>query len=64
MVGAIEDGVSASHVCSSVAKSLPIAPLHPRKWPAKPWERANIDFFEKDELNFLTVVDVTPHGSK
>ena len=62
MVGAIEDGVSACHVCSSVAKSLPKAPLHPRKWPAKLWERAHIDFFENDALNFLVVIDVTPNG--
>ena len=61
MVGVIEDGVSACHVCASVAKPLPKAPLHPTKWPAKPWERAPIDFFEKEELNFLVVIDVTPN---
>ena len=42
MVGAIEDRVSACHVCASVAKSLLKAPLHPRKWPAKPWERVHM----------------------
>ena len=45
MVGAIEDiedRVSAYHVCASVAKSLLKAPLHPRKWPAKPWERVHM----------------------
>ena len=62
MVGAIEDGFSACHVCASVAKSLPKAPLQPRKWPAKSWERVHIDFFAKDELNFLVVIDVTPNG--
>lgn len=62
MVGAIEVGVSACHVCNYVAKSLPKAPLHPRKWLAKPWERAHIDFCEKDRLNFLIVLDVTPNG--
>ena len=42
----------------------------PWKWPAKPWERIHIDFFEKGKLNFLIVVDayskwleVTPTGS-
>ena len=42
----------------------------PWKWPAKPWERIHIDFFEKGKLNFLIVVDayskwleVTPMGS-
>ena len=42
MVGAIEDRVSACRVCASVAKSLLKAPLHPRKWPAKPWERVHM----------------------
>ena len=27
------------------------------EWPAKPWERIHIDYFEKGKLNFLIVVD-------
>ena len=51
-------------------KSPPRALLYPWKWPAKPWQRIHIDFFEKGKLNFLIVVDayskwleVTPTGS-
>ena len=53
-----------------MGKSPPRAPLYPWKWPAKPWERIHIDFFEKGNLNFLIVVDayskwleVIPMGS-
>ncbi|XP_015757932.1 PREDICTED: uncharacterized protein K02A2.6-like [Acropora digitifera] len=40
-----------------MGKSPPKVPLHLRNLPVKPWERIHIDFFEKDKLNFLIVVD-------
>ena len=49
--------VSGCQVCASVGKSPPKAPLHPWKWPVKPWERIHIDFFQKDKSTFLIVVD-------
>ena len=54
---AIVERVQQCHVCAAVGKSPPRAPLYPWKWPAKPWERIHIDFFEKGKLNFLIVVD-------
>ena len=41
------------HVRAAMGKSTPQVPLHPWKWPVKPWERIHIDFFEKDKLNFV-----------
>ena len=46
---AIGERVSACHVCAVIGKSPPKVPLHPWKWPVKPWERIPIDFFEKDK---------------
>ena len=67
---AIVEGFQQCHVCAAMGKSPPRAPLYPWKWPAKPWERIHIDFFEKGNLNFLIVVDayskwleVIPMGS-
>ena len=67
---AIVERVQQCHVCAAVGKSPPKAPLYPWKWPAKPWERIHIDFFEKGKFNFLIVVDgyskwleVIPMGS-
>ena len=67
---AIVDRVQQCHVCVALGKFPSRAPLYPWKWPAKPWERIHIDFFEKGKLNFLIVVDayskwleVTPMGS-
>ena len=54
---AIGERVSACHVCAAIGKSPPKVPLHPWRWPVKPWERIHIDFFVKDKLNFLIVVD-------
>ena len=54
---AIGERVSACHVCVAMGKSPPSAPLHPWKGPVKLWERIHIDFFEKDKLNLLIVVD-------
>ena len=57
LYGAIAERVQLCHVCAALGKSPPRAPLYPWKWPAKPWERIHIDFFEKGKLNFLIVVD-------
>ena len=55
--GAIAERVQLCHVCAALGKSPARAPLYPWKWPAKPWERIHIDFFEKGKLNFLIAVD-------
>ena len=54
---AIGDRVSACHVCAAMGMSPPRPPLHPWKWPVKPWERIHIDFLDKDKLKFLIGVD-------
>ena len=54
---AIEQRVSSCHVFAALGKSPHKSPLHSWKWPAKPWKRIHIDFFEKDKLNFLIVID-------
>ena len=54
---AIVEKVQQCHVCVALGKFPSRAPLYPWKWPAKPWERIYIDFFEKGKLNFLIVVD-------
>ena len=57
MDAAIVERVPQCHVCATLDKSPPRALLYPWKWPAKPWQRIYIDFFEKGKLNFLIVVD-------
>ena len=57
MDAAIVERVQQCHVCAALDKSPPRALLYPWKWPAKPWQRIHIDFFEKGKLNFLIVVD-------
>ena len=57
MDAAIVERVQQCHVCAALDKSPPWALLYPWKWPAKPWQRIYIDFFEKGKLNFLIVVD-------
>lgn len=42
----IAQRVCGCQVCASVGKLPPKAPLHPWKWPVKPWERIHIDFFK------------------
>ena len=54
---AIVERVQQCHVCATLGKSPPRAPLYPWKWPANPWQRIRFDFFEKGKLNFLIVVD-------
>ena len=52
----IAQRVSGCHVCASVSKLPPKALLRPWKWPTKPWERINIDFFEKAYSKWLEVI--------
>ena len=54
---AIVERVQQCHVCATLDKSPPRAPLYPWKWPANPWQRIHFDFFEKGKLNFLIVID-------
>ena len=54
---AIGERVSACPVCAVIGKSPPKVPLYPWKWPVKLLERRHIDFFEKDKLKFLILVD-------
>ena len=44
-------------VCQSVWKASPRAPLYPWRWPTRVWQRAHIDFAEKDGNSFLGLVD-------
>ena len=53
----IAQRVSSCRVYASVSKLPPKAPLHPWKWPVKPWGRIHIYFFEKNKSTFLLVVD-------
>ena len=40
----IEDVAKSCVACTSVKTGPPTAPMHPWKWPAKPWQRIHIDF--------------------
>ena len=67
---AIVERVQQCHVCAALGKFPSGAPLYPCKWPAKRWERIQIDFFENGKLNLLIVLDaytkwleVIPMGS-
>jgi transposase InsO family protein len=54
---AIEDLVNSCHVCQSMQKDPPSAPLIPWEYPSRCWERVHIDFAEFDRKNYLIVVD-------
>ena len=44
--------------CAAVKQSPAKAPLHPRSWPARPWERIHIDFAGPFmNKSFLIIVD-------
>ena len=57
----IEQIVRKCEECQSVQSSPPLAPLHPWKWPTRPWSRLHLDFagplFGK---MFLILID--PHS--
>ena len=49
----IELIVKNCEVCQSVWKASPRAPLYLWRWPTRVWQRAHIDFAEKDGIVFL-----------
>jgi len=40
----IEKSVRLCRECQEVQSSPPLAPLHPWKWPTRPWARLHLDF--------------------
>ena len=40
----IEKSVRLCNECQQVQSSPPVAPLHPWKWPSRPWARLHLDF--------------------
>ena len=40
----IENIVAICPACQAVKQAAAKAPLHPWKWPTKPWQRLHIDF--------------------
>jgi transposase InsO family protein len=40
----IEKSVRLCRECQEVRSSPPVAPLHPWKWPSRPWARLHVDF--------------------
>ena len=40
----IEMTVRTCADCQSVCAALPVAPLHPWKWPTRPWARLHLDY--------------------
>ena len=53
----VEQLVRECVACQSVRQVPPVAPVHPYKWPERPWARIHIDFAEKDRQSFLLVHD-------
>ena len=54
----IEQSVRLCSECQNVQSSPPPAPLHPWKWPTRPWARLHLDFAGPVEgKNILIVVD-------
>ena len=40
----IEKLVQGCSECQAIQSSPPVAPLHPWKWPTRPWARLHLDF--------------------
>ena len=54
----VEQLAKACQACQAVKKAPPTAPLHPRVWPSKPWERIHLDFAGPFQNSmFLVAVD-------
>ena len=54
----IEKLVRTCAECQSIQSTPPVAPLHPWKWPTRPWARLHLDFAGPFlEKNFLIVID-------
>lgn len=54
--GWIEERLRSCSCCLVVQKSPAGVPLHPWRWPERPWQRIHIDFAEKDKQFFLVVI--------
>ena len=44
-------------MCQSNRYMPNLAPVHPWKWPERPWQRIHIDFAQKGKHRFLVVTD-------
>ena len=54
----IEKSVRTCAACQEVQSSPPPAPLHPWKWPSRPWARLHLDFAGPFENRmFLVLID-------
>ena len=53
----IQGTVQAYGACQAVRNQAPVAPLHPWKWPTRPWSRIYLDFFFKEGKIMLIVID-------
>ena len=53
----IECTVKRCSACQDCRSSPPSAPLHTWSWPTRPFQRIHIDFFEKEKMPFLILVD-------
>jgi hypothetical protein len=50
--------VKSCQACAAVKQAPATAPMHPRSWPSRPWERIHIDFAGLFmSKSFLIVVD-------
>ena len=55
--GEIERVVKSCPVCQNVRSLPPKMPLHPWKWPTRPFQRVHVDFCQKGKDYFLVVID-------
>ena len=53
----IEETIRDCETCQSVRNMPAEAPLHPRVWPTRVWQRVHVDFAEKDKQMFLVMID-------
>ena len=51
----IEKSVRLCRECQQVQSSPPVAPLHPWKWPTRPWARLHVDFAGPFEGKYILV---------
>ena len=59
--GEIESAVKGCAVCQNVRSLPPRVPLHPWKWPVRPFQRVHIDFFQKGNDHFCLMVCMSYH---
>ena len=55
--GEIELVVKSCTVCQNVRSLPPKFPLHPWKWPSRPFQRVHVDFCQKGKDYFLVLID-------